>query len=532
VSVGNTSELICAQPEKSAATKLVPLAPPPVFTPLLATTNEAESAREAPGGDAEKGGKGQPPSVSAPPPTSLNVAEWVAQTLPRGDRQMEAKTQPPPMFTTPPTLIEEKASLQELLVLQSEGDAEMERKGQPPSVSTALPKAEGAQTPLGGGTQAEAQTRGLPFIPLGGDVEIERKGQSPSVSTPFFTPEVQRPPPVFTPPPTPINEEESAQALPFTPSGGDAEIERKGQPPSVSFRPFTALYKAEDAPTWLRGEVHSEAQAPPPAFTSAPRLFRASRVDAEIERTGQPPSVSTPPTLLSETGGQAAPGGDTPKEAQTQELPFLLSRGAEREGQGQPLSVSTPLPPHLNKAEGTQTSLRGEARMEAQAAPLMLSPTPLNEAGSAQTEAKIPPPSVSTALPAIDDGAEGLRQLLQKLRTSEGGSKIETSTAPSPVLPTLPQTPIDESDGTSVPFDEVVADVCRRLRDEYNTNDVELFPMNNRKVAVVIASEKFEGMSRADRQDNVRQFLADDLRTGRLSGVNCSLKTLSERDSK
>jgi len=288
--------------------------------------------------------------------------------------------------------------------------------------------------------------------------------------------------------------------------------------------------------------VQMEAQAPPPAFTPPPTLikqeessqellFLPSRVNAEMERKAQAPSVSTrPPTLLNETGGgQETLGADTQKEAQTQELSFLLSRGAEREGKGQPLSVSTPLPTHLSKAEGAQTSLQGEVRIEVEAPPPMLTPT--REVNlSAQSEAKIPPPSVSTALPALNE-AEGTRTLSHTLRVSEGGSKIETSIPPSPVLPT-PPTPVAESDLESVPFAEVIEDIRRRLRDEYNTEDVELFPMNNRKVAVVIASEKFEGMRRADRQDIVRKFLADDLRSGRLSGVNCSLKTLTERDSK
>lgn len=293
----------------------------------------------------------------------------------------------------------------------------------------------------------------------------------------------------------------------------------------------------------INTQMEAQTSPPPSVFTPPPRiikeeeslqesLFLPSRVNTEIERKGQPPSVSTPLTLLNGIGGaQAPPGGDALKEAQRQDLPFLLFGGAERERKGQSLSVSTPLPTHLHKARGAQTSLRGEVRMEAQAPSPMLTPTRLNEAeATAQTNTKTPLPSMSTALPGLNDEAGGTRTLLHALRASERGSKTETG--PSLVLPAPPRTPVDESDSRSVPFAEVMEDIRRRLRDEYNPHDLELFPMNNRRVAVIIASDKFEGMHRIDRQDSVRQFLADDLRTGRLNGVNCSLKTLSEHVSK
>merc|ERR1712007_241288 len=89
----------------------------------------------------------------------------------------------------------------------------------------------------------------------------------------------------------------------------------------------------------------------------------------------------------------------------------------------------------------------------------------------------------------------------------------------------------DESDSASVPFAEVIDDIHRRLWDEYDPHDLEFFPMDNRKAIVVMTSDKFEGMCLQDRHDNVRQFLTNDLRTGRLSSVTCSLKTRSEQGS-
>lgn len=78
-------------------------------------------------------------------------------------------------------------------------------------------------------------------------------------------------------------------------------------------------------------------------------------------------------------------------------------------------------------------------------------------------------------------------------------------------------------------FNDIVEDVRRRLQEKYEPETLEIFPCSSKRIAIVCTSAKFEGMPKADRRDEVTQFLASDLGSGRLTGLNCILKTPHEK---
>jgi len=78
-------------------------------------------------------------------------------------------------------------------------------------------------------------------------------------------------------------------------------------------------------------------------------------------------------------------------------------------------------------------------------------------------------------------------------------------------------------------FDAVLQDVRQRLEEKYEPETLEIFPTSGKRIAIVLTSPKFEGMMKADRRDDVTQFLATDLSSGRITGLNCILKTPHEK---